>query len=157
MNRANYIARAAVIAAIYVLVTYIFKPFGYGPSQVRVSEALTLLPILESSAIPGLFIGCLLANILGGFGLWDICLGSLITLVAAYLTSKTSNPIFGSLPPIILNAFGVPIYLSKIQGLPYWPMVISIGLGQFIAVLGFGVPLFLLLKKTSLIDFFKKF
>lgn len=105
MNRANYITKAAVIATVYVLVTYLFKPIGYGPSQIRVSEALTLLPLMESSAVPGLFIGCLLANILGGLGLWDVCLGSLITLVAAYITGKMSNPILGSLPPVILNAF----------------------------------------------------
>ena len=72
VNKSTYIARAAVTATIYVLITYLFKPISYGPIQVRVSEALTLLPLLEYSAIPGLFIGCLLANILGGLGLWDI-------------------------------------------------------------------------------------
>lgn len=156
MNRANYITKAAVIATVYVLVTYLFKPIGYGPSQIRVSEALTLLPLMESSAVPGLFIGCLLANILGGLGLWDVCLGSLITLVAAYITGKMSNPILGSLPPVILNAFGVPIYLTKIYGSPYWPMVVSIGLGQFIAVVGLGIPLFFVIKRTSLKLFLKK-
>ena len=113
-NRANYVARSAIIATVYVLITYLFKPISYGPIQVRVSEALTLLPLLEPAAIPGLFIGCLLANILGGLGLWDIYFGSLITLIAAFFTAKMPNPILGSVPPIILNAVGVSYYLSKI-------------------------------------------
>lgn len=156
MNRTHFLARAAVVAAIYVLITYIFKPISYGPIQVRVSEALTLLPLIESSAIPGLFIGCLLANILGGQGLWDIFLGSLITLVAAYLTSKMPNLFLGSIPPVILNAFGVSFYLAKLYGVPYWLTVTQVGLGQLIAVVGLGIPLFYVIKRTSLKDFFKK-
>ncbi len=155
-NRSSYVARAAVIATIYVIITYLFKPISYGPIQVRVSEALTLLPLLESSAIPGLFIGCLLANILGGLGLWDIYLGSLITLIAAYLTAKMPGPILGSLPPIILNALGVSYYLSKIYNVPYWITTLYIGLGELISVAGLGIPLFYLIQRTSLMDFFKK-
>ena len=155
-KRSIYVARAAVIATIYVLVTYLFKPISYGPIQVRVSEALTLLPLLESSAIPGLFIGCLLANILGGLGLWDIYLGSLITLIAAYLTAKMPGPILGSLPPIILNALGVSYYLSKIYNVPYWMTALYIGLGELISISGLGISLFYLIQRTSLMDFFKK-
>ncbi|AEE91570.1 conserved membrane protein of unknown function [Tepidanaerobacter acetatoxydans Re1] len=155
-NRSAYIARAAVIAAIYALTTYIFKPISYGPIQVRVSEALTLLPLLESSAVPGLFIGCLLANILGGLGLWDICLGSLITLIAAYITGKMPGPILGAFPPIILNAFGVAYYLSKIYSVPYWMTALYIGFGELISVAGFGIPLFYLIQRTSLKDFFRR-
>jgi uncharacterized membrane protein len=155
-NQSSYIARAAVIATIYVLITYLFKPISYGPIQVRVSEALTLLPLLEYSAIPGLFIGCLLANILGGLGLWDIFLGSIITLIAAYLTSKMSGPILGSIPPIILNALGVSYYLSIIYNVPYWITALHIGFGQLISVAGLGLPLFYLIQKTSLKDLFKK-
>src|SRR5690554_6711223 len=81
-NKTSYLARAAVIATIYALITALFKPISYGTIQVRVSEALTLLPLVESSAVPGLFIGCLIANILGGMGPWDIYLGSIITLIA---------------------------------------------------------------------------
>lgn len=155
-NRSGYVARAAVIAAIYVIITYLFKPISYGLIQVRISEALTLLPLLESSAIPGLFIGCLLANILGGLGIWDICFGSLITLIAACLTAKMPGPILGSLPPIILNALGVSYYLSKIYHVPYWMTALYIGLGELISVAGLGILLFYLIQRTSLMDFFKK-
>lgn len=156
MNRFRYLARAAAIASIYSALTYLFKPISYGPIQVRISEALTILPLLESSAVPGLFIGCLIANILGGLGPWDIYGGSLITLVAAYLTSKMKNPFLGSLPPIILNAFGVSFYVSFLYKVPYWLTVLYIGLGELIAVTGLGIPLYYFIKRTGLGGLFNK-
>ena len=156
MTRANYIARAALIASIYALATYLLKPIGYGPVQLRVSEVMTLLPLLESSAVPGLFIGCLLANILGGLGPWDIYGGSAITLLAAYITSKMPNPVLGSVPPILLNAFGISIYLSAIYGMPYWITAVYIGVEELIVVAGLGLPLFNAVKRTSLMMFFEK-
>ncbi|NLZ54685.1 MAG: QueT transporter family protein [Thermoanaerobacteraceae bacterium] len=155
-NKANYLARAAVIAAIYSLITYLFKPISYGMIQVRVSEALTLLPLIESSAIPGLFIGCLIANILGGMGPWDIYLGSIITLIAACITAKMPGPVLGSLPPIILNALGVSYYLSIIYDVPYLLTALYIGLGQAISVGGLGISLFYLIQRTSLKNLFRK-
>ena len=157
MNRSTYIARAAIIATIYALVTYMLKPISYGPIQVRLSEAFVLLPLLEKAAVPGLFIGCMLANILGGLGVWDIYLGSLITLVAAYLTSKMPGPWLGAIPPILLNAFGVSFYLSILYKVPYSITAMYIGIGEFIAVVGVGIPLFYAIIRTSLGDFFKKY
>lgn len=156
MGKVQYMIRAALIAAIYVIITYILKPISYGPLQIRISEALTLLPVVESSAVLGLFIGCFMANLLGGMGPWDIYLGSLITLVSAYLTSKTDNPFLGAIPPIVLNMFGVSLYVSKLSGIPYFLTALTIGVGQFIAVLGIGIPIFIAMKKTGLIKFFKK-
>lgn len=156
MHRAQYITRAAVVAAIYVIITYLLKPISYGPLQVRISEVLTLLPMVESSAVFGLFAGCFIANLLGGMGPWDIYLGSLITLISAYLTSKTDNPFLGAVPPIILNMFGVSFYVSKLSGTPYYLTALMIGIGQFIAVACIGIPIFLTMKKTGLMKFFKK-
>ncbi|MCR4430748.1 MAG: QueT transporter family protein [Tepidanaerobacteraceae bacterium] len=156
MNKVRYLARAAVIAAVYASVTYILKPISYGPIQVRISESLTILPMLESSAVPGLFVGCFLANMLGGLGPWDIYGGSLITLVAAYITSKTRSPFFGALPPVLLNAFGVSYYLSFLYDMPYWMTVLYIGAGEFIAVAGLGIPLYYFVKRKGLERFFKK-
>jgi len=155
-NKASYLTRAAVIATIYALITYLFKPISYGPIQVRVSEALTLLPLIESSAVPGLFIGCLIANILGGMGPWDIYFGSIITLIAACITAKMPGPVLGSLPPIILNAFGVAYYLSIIYDVPYLLTALYIGIGQVVSVAGLGIPLFSFIQRTSLKDFFRK-
>ncbi|WP_422443990.1 QueT transporter family protein [Thermoanaerobacterium sp. DL9XJH110] len=156
MNPVRYVVRASVIAAVYAILTYALKPISYGPVQVRVSEALTLLPLLEKSAIPGLFVGCLLANILGGLGPWDIYGGSLITLAAAYLTSKMPGPVLGAVPPVVLNAFGVSYYLSMLYDVPYWVTVAYIGLGEMIAVVGLGIPLFYVLKRTGLARMFEK-
>jgi uncharacterized membrane protein len=146
----RYVARAATIASIYAAVTYFLRPLSYGPIQIRISEALTLLPLIESSSVPGLFIGCFLANILGGQGPWDIYGGSLITLLAAYLTSKMPGPILGAVPPIVLNAVGVSYYLSILYDLPYLITVVYVGTGQLISVVGLGVPLYLALKNTYL-------
>jgi uncharacterized membrane protein len=142
----RYIARAAVIASLYTAVTYFLRPLSYGPIQIRISEALTLLPLLDNSSIPGLFAGCFLANIIGGQGPWDIYGGSLITLTAAYITSKMPGPILGSVPPIMLNAIGVSYYLSVLYDLPYWITVLYVGTGQLVSVVGLGVPLYYTLK-----------
>ncbi len=141
----RYLTRAGIIAAIYVVLVLIEAPLGpiaYGPIQVRLSEGLALLPLVEAAAIPGVFVGCLLANLMLSFisplGLIDIIGGSLVTLLAAYLTSKMKNKYLGMLPPVILNAFIVSIWVSKIMGFPYLFTVITIGIGELIAVSVFG-------------------
>lgn len=156
MSRANYISRAAAIAAVYALWTYLLKPISYGPTQFRVSEIMTLLPLIESASVPGLFVGCFIANIFGGLGPWDIFGGSLITLLAAYVTSRTKNPFLGSLPPILFNALGVSLYLSFIYGIPYWITALYIGLEQSAVILLIGLPLFFTLKNKGLMKVFRK-
>lgn len=143
--KSKYITRAGIIAAIYVVLVLIEAPLGpiaYGPIQIRLSEGLTLLPLVEAAAIPGVFVGCLLANLMLSFisplGLVDIIGGSLVTLVAAYLTSKMKNKYLGMLPPVILNAFIVSIWVSKIMGFPYLLTVATIGFGELVAVAVFG-------------------
>ena len=79
----QFIALAAMIAAIYVVLTLVFAPFSYGEIQVRLSEALTILPVFTPAAVPGLFVGCLLSNILGGCIVPDIVFGSIATLISA--------------------------------------------------------------------------
>ena len=136
-----------LISALYVVVTLIFAPISYGPIQVRVSEALTLLPFFDPRAIFALFIGCLIANIFGGLGIYDIVFGSLLTLLAAYLTSKMRNIYMAGLPPVIVNAFGVSLYLSVFFKLPYLLTVLYIGVGEAISVYLIGLPLALYIKR----------
>ena len=81
-----FMAQAAMIAAIYVVLTIVFAPSSFGEVQVRIAEALTILPVFTPAAIPGLFIGCLIGNILGGALLPDIIFGSLATLIGALFT-----------------------------------------------------------------------
>lgn len=145
----KYMARAGVIAALYVVMTVVMGSLGYGPIQFRVSEALVMLPYIESAAVPGVFIGCVLANIFGGYGLIDIICGSIVTLVAAYLTSRIKNRFIASLPPIVLNALIVPIWVSKIANLPYWPTVLDFALSEAAAVLVLGNILLFAIEKIS--------
>lgn len=142
-----HITRAGIIAALYLAVTFLLSAISFGPVQVRIAEGLTLLPILFPEAVIGLFLGCLLANLLGPFGAADIVFGSLTTLLAAYITYRFRNSFIAYLSPILLNAFFVSLYLYLLFAVPYWPTVFTIGVGQSVAVLGLGIPLLRLLKK----------
>ena len=149
MPKLNYLVRVAMVAAIYVVLNIIFAPISYGPIQARIAEALVVLPFIDPSAIMGLFLGCILANIYGGLGMVDIVGGSLCTLIAAYLTYKLKNPKLAPLPPVLINAFGVGIYLHLLFDLPYWITVLYIGIGEFVACYVLGYPLLLLLIKNK--------
>ena len=83
-----YIVQAALIAAIYVVLTLVFKPISFDFIQVRIAEALTILPMFLPAAVPGLFLGCLIANFFGGAVLWDVIFGSLATLLGAFFSYK---------------------------------------------------------------------
>jgi uncharacterized membrane protein len=153
------IAYSGIIAALYAVLTISLAPISYGVYQVRVSEALTILPFVYPPAIIGLFIGCLVANIFGGNGLQDIIFGSLLTLSAGYLTYLTSKIkmrrtaiALAPLPPVIINAFGVAAYLAPITGMPYLFVVQMVGLGQLAACYLLGVPLLMfLISKTTIL------
>ena len=264
------LATAGLIASSYTILSLVFQPISFGVYQVRIAEALTVLPFLTPAAIPGLYIGCLVANILGGMGWLDIIIGPLITLVAAILTwqttrldkrtaatiisvvtillmwvggiyllngfhysmisfiglclsvvailiivwglKSTGRPITGRryrivvgsaliltliaiiflrrtddfyflicggliliavnlgitlllwirrsqqhlglliapLPPVVLNAFGVSLYLAPIIGVNYWFCVQMIGIGQLIACYVIGLPLLLIFRKRHI-------
>ena len=88
------LVKAALIGSVYCVLVVVFAPISYGPVQIRIAESLTLLPYLWVEAVPGLFIGCLLANMIGGFGIIDVVFGSLATLVAAIMTRKMPKPCF---------------------------------------------------------------
>ena len=141
----KYLTKASLIAGIYLVLILIQIPIGnltFGPIQLRVAEGLTLLPLVEIAAIPGLFVGCLVANLIlapySAFGLIDIIGGSLVTLLAAYLTSKMSNRIIGALPPIILNGVIVSIWVSKFMNVPYLYTVLGISAGEIASITIFG-------------------
>lgn len=135
----SFMTQAAMIAAIYVVLTYIFAPFSFGEVQVRISEALTILPIFTPAAIPGLFVGCLIGNILGGAILPDIVFGSIATLIGAFFTWKLreQKPVVATLPPIISNIIIVPFVLRYGYGvtLPIPFMMLTVGIGEVISAL----------------------
>lgn len=155
----RYLVTGAIIAALYVVLTFLSNAFGlaYGPIQFRISEALTVLPILTPAAIPGLVIGCLISNILS-FNAVDMVFGTLATLIAAVLTRALKKikvfglPILSILPPILVNAFVVGaeisiFYLEKASFLSgFWISALEIGLGQTAVCFLLGLPLYLALK-----------
>ena len=152
-----FIVQAAVIAAVYVVLTYFISAFNLasGAIQVRISEALCILPFFTPAAIPGLFLGCLLSNLLTGCIMWDVVFGSLATLLGALGTWLISGrPSQGSsgpssakrrwlapLPPIAANTLIVPFvlyYAYHFPGsIPYF--MLTVGIGEIIScgILGF--------------------
>ena len=163
------LTRLALVASLYVVLTYlanILGPglnLGYGPVQVRISEGLAMLALYDPLMPVALYTGCLMANILGGMGLPDIVFGPVLTLAAGYATYALRKfPVLPFLPPVVFNALGVSAYLYYLLGIdfgfrtvdstgsfadvlqwivchPYWAMVLSIGIGQAIAVTTFGL------------------
>lgn len=137
------IAKIAFIAGLYAALTVYLQPISYGPVQVRISEALTILPIFFIEAIPGLFLGCVIANIFSPFGVYDIVFGSLLTLFAAFLTYRLRRKtVLAFMSPVIINALGVSAYLSYLTDIPYLILVAQIAIGELIAVFGIGSLLY---------------
>lgn len=144
------VTRAGLIAAVYAAVTIAFRPISYGPFfQIRVSEALTVLPFLTPVAIPGLFLGVFIANIFGGLGIYDIVFGSLATLIAALLTWRMPWAVLAPLPPVLVNAFVVGWYLAIIAGAPARVTMSWVALGQVIACYLLGYPLLLYVQRNE--------
>jgi uncharacterized membrane protein len=135
------IARGAVIAALYAVVTIIFQPISFGPVQLRISEALTVLPFLWAEAIPGLFAGCLIANIAGGMGPWDILLGSAATLLAAALTYFAPRRFLAATAPVVTNAVIVGWYLSLLTNMNLALTIFYVACGEAVACYALGLPL----------------
>ncbi|MBC7960475.1 MAG: QueT transporter family protein [Vallitaleaceae bacterium] len=147
-KRVKFIVQAANIAAIYAVLTIAFAPISSGQIQVRISEALTILPFFTPAAIPGLFVGCLIANVVAGIGPIDIIFGSLATLLAAALTYLVRKYKFlVPFPPVVVNGIIVGLILNKVYGLPLLPSILWVALGEVIACYGLGLPLLLSLKK----------
>jgi uncharacterized membrane protein len=119
--------------------------------QVRVAEALMVLPFFTPAATPGLFVGCLIANIYGGHGILDIVFGSLATLISALIVQKTANRYLVPLSPVLINALIVGMVLHLVLELPFYLTAAWVGLGQLLACYGLGLPLLLLLQKHDYI------
>ena len=134
-KKAVFITQAAVIAALYTVLVIIFNYCSFGPIQFRIAEALTILPYFTPAAIPGLFVGCLLSNILGGAAIWDIIFGSIATLIGAIGTyALRKNKWLAPLPPIIANTLIVPFVLRFAYGSEgvFAMFFVTIGASEFI-------------------------
>ncbi len=151
-KKALFITQAAMIAALYVVLTVFINAFNLasGAIQVRISEALTVLPFFTPAAIPGLFIGCLISNIVTGCLPWDVVFGSMATLIGALGTYALRKYKFlAPVPPILANALIVPIILIKVYAVPdaYWFLLLTVGAGEVISCGILGMILLLSLNK----------
>ena len=146
-------AQAALIAALYVVLTMVFAPISFREIQVRISEALTILPAFTPAAVPGLFIGCLLANLLGGAAVPDVIFGSLATLIGAFFTWKLRNkhPFLAPVPPILSNMLIIPFVLRYAYGVPMAIplMMLTVGFGEVLSCGVLGMLLYYALKKSQ--------
>lgn len=149
MKSTKFIIQAAIIAAIYAVLTIAFAPISYGEIQVRISEALTILPYFTPAAVPGLFIGCIIANLLSPVGILDVVFGSLASLIAAYLTYRAPKKWLVPLPPVIVNGIIIGLLLKYAYGvpLPLVALMLYVTIGQTIACYGLGYPLLMVLEK----------
>ena len=151
-----YISKAAIIAAMYVVLTYLTNLAGLasGVIQVRVSEALTVLPVFTAAAVPGLFVGCLLANILTGCMALDVVLGSIATLLGAVGTALIGkkNKYLAPIPPIIANTLIIPFvlaYVYQFEGsIPYF--MLTVGAGELVSCGLLGTILTYALSKRGI-------
>ena len=139
----KYLLQGAVIAAVYAVLTIVLAPISYGPMQVRISEALTVLPVFTPAAVPGLFVGCFVANMVGPYGAVDMICGSAATLIAALLTYKLKDKTWlAPLPPVVLNGIIIGGMLHFAYGVPNLPAcMVWVAVGEAIACYAIGLPL----------------
>lgn len=157
-NKTLNLTRAAVIAALYVVLTMIANAAGLasGAIQIRISEALTILPVFTWAAVPGLTIGCLLANLLTGAAVWDIVFGAFATFLGAMGTYwiGRKNPWLGPIFPIASNTIIVPFVLQYAYGVEdgYFYLAATVGIGEVICCGVMGLLLYQALRKTNIFE-----
>ena len=146
---------ASAIAAIYVVLTLVSAAAGLsgGVIQFRLSEALTVLPVFTCAAVPGLFIGCAIANLVTGALPWDVAIGSLATLIGAYLTYRFRNrPKLAPVFPILSNGLIVPFVLKYVYTFPgsYWYFFLTVTAGETVCCGLFGYLLYRALSRREI-------
>lgn len=155
-QKVYYVVYGAVIAALYVALTMVFAPISFGPIQFRISEALCVLPIFTVSAVPGIGIGCLIANFLGGAPMPDVIFGTLASVIGAIGTYALRNRrSLAWLPPVISNALIIPFVLIYAYQIPdaWWFLVLTVGVGEVFAIGLLGNLLRLTIEKYEHIIF----
>ena len=164
----RFLTQAAVIAALYAVLTYVAAALNlaYGPVQFRFSEALTVLPVFTPAAVPGLALGCFLANLGSPLGIVDWVFGTGATLLAAIGTWLVGRvrvkdvPVLAPLPPVIANVVLVGFELSCLSGAgpfafgnftwaAYGASALSVGIGELVVCYALGIPLLMLLKRAG--------
>lgn len=157
-NNTLYLTQASLIAALYVMLTIIsnFAGLASGVIQLRLSEMLTILPVFTPAAIPGLAVGCAVANLATGCALWDVVFGTLATTLGALGTYYIGRkyPYAGPAFPIAANALIVPKVLQVVYGAEgtYWYFMLTVGIGEILSCGVLGIILYRVLKKTKIFE-----
>lgn len=155
--------QAAVIAALYVAFTYVSNAMGlaYNSIQFRLSEILTVLPVFTPAAIPGLALGCLIANISSPFGIIDILCGTFATLSAAIVSYAVRNitvkdvPVLATVPPVLFNAIIIGLEIWYLEGKTpelFFVSALQVAIGQIVMCIIVGIPFIRAVKKTRIFD-----
>ena len=157
-KRVRFLCEAALIAAIYVILTYFCAAVGMssGAIQLRFSEALCIFGLFTPAALPGVALGCFMANLLTGCALWDIVFGSLASLIGMVgVIALKKFPYLALVPYALANMIIVPFVVKLVYGAPEaLPLIfLTVGIGEIISVFGFGIPLYLVLKKHKNVIF----
>lgn len=146
---------AALIAAIYAAITILLSFSSYGVIQFRVAEALTVLPYFSPIFIPGLFLGCIISNMMSPSGMLDLIFGSSATLIAAAITymigrsNMRYKKYLAPLPPVIVNSLIVGIMLHYTINWPLIASIIQVALGEIVCCYGLGLPLLMYIDKNE--------
>ena len=160
-QRVIFVVTAAMIAALYVVLSFVSNAFGLasGAIQLRISEALTVLPAFTPAAIPGLAVGCLLFNLLSGAAMPDVVFGTFATLLGAIGSwgiakawkGKSFMPFLLPLPPVFWNACIIPWILKTAYGFTdvYWYLFATVGIGELLSCGVFGLILYFALKPVA--------
>lgn len=155
-SKIRYITVSAVIAALYVALTYLTQFMAFGPLQLRIAESLTVLPYFSSAGIWGVTLGCMISNIISPYGILDLIFGSLATLLAAIITrllSKLDLWYLAPLPPVLINGIVIGLLLSYESGVfafsSFLMFFLEVSAGQVVPCYVIGLVLILLLRKNK--------
>ena len=160
------LCRAGIIAAVYVTLTYVFASFAYGPLQIRPAEALCILPVFFPEAIPALYVGCMLSNLASPYFFYDVFIGSLATLFAAFsshlvgrfLKKEPFRLIVSGIFPVLFNATIIPLIIVFLCGgsegftsasVAYFTFMGSLALTEAVWVYGLGTPLYFTMQRLQ--------
>ena len=156
-----YLTQAAIIAALYAVLTFFLQPLSFSGGQLRISEALTILPVITPAAVPALAVGCFISNLASPFGVLDLVLGTSATLIAAVLSRLTAHirvkklPVLSAAFPVILNSISAGLVIAIMNGggftlAAFAASALSVAAGESIVCFLLGLPLCRVLEKSKI-------
>ena len=151
LSTTRFFCYNGIIASVYLTLVFIFQFMSFGQVQFRIAECLTILPALFPFSTFGLTVGCFISNFLSTWGWVDVIVGTLCTLVAGIMSSLIKNPYLSAIPPILINAFVLPLTWYLFAGeAAYWINVLWVFIGQAVVLYALGIPLYFIAKKQLL-------